>query len=45
MNDAKDSILLTELETELMAVFVQNKIWDDEWIASLLIRLANKLES
>lgn len=43
MNDAKDSISITELETQIMSVFIQNKIWDDELIADLLITLANKI--
>lgn len=45
MNDAKESIMLTEIETDLMAVLIKWKVLDDKEIVKLLTRLTDKLES
>lgn len=39
-----EEVLITELETEILAVFVKRKILDDGEIAFFLEKLANKLD-
>jgi hypothetical protein len=43
MPKSGEEIYLTELETEIMSVFVKRKILSDLQIANILTDLANKL--
>jgi hypothetical protein len=45
MNDFKETIMLTQIETDIMAVLIKWKVLDDERIAEILTRLIEKLES